>query len=138
MKLELFGAWEAADYLGMTKQGLFHRRRNDPLFPPPEEELRSGPVWTRQQLDAYKAQGVGSVGRLNVPDARRALELGRDTFEFYATQHRAKVTLDPHLSPKKIEDTIAKAKVNEELVEIFQAVLDGREPTWPERADVAP
>jgi hypothetical protein len=130
LKIELFGVREAAEFFGLTKQALFQRRK-DPLFPKPEAQLHCGPVWTREQLESYQSEKIGDVGRLNIPDARRALELARDTFKFYAQQHRAK-TQRPNLSPGKLEDTIRKAVVNEELVTVLDAVLKGEQPEWPE------
>lgn len=125
--IRLYGAWEAAEFLGVTKQALFHWRKNDPLFPEPAEELRSGPVWTHEQLEQYKDNKVGNVGRLNLRDVRGVLELARDTFQFYADQHIAKAK-DENLSPQKIQDTLEKAAVNIDLVGKIQSVLRGDTP----------
>lgn len=128
--IKLLGVWEAAVFLGVTKQGFAYRRRTDAEFPDPVASLRSGPVWTEDQLRDYQQIKVGKVGRLNVADARRALELGRNTFSFYAEQHRGKLT-DEALSPQKIEQTLEKARTNEGLAKVFDQVLRGEEVKWP-------
>lgn len=125
--LRLYGAWEAADFLGVTKQALFSRRKNDPLFPVPAEELRSGPVWTHDQLEEYKNQKIGTIGRLNPVDVRGVLELNVKQFEFYADQHEAKLT-NENLSVKKIRETTDKAIVNREMARMNRDVLEGRTP----------
>lgn len=127
MKLELFGAWEAADFFGVSKQALFHWRKNDPLFPDPEIELRSGPVWTRAQLEEYKLCKIGKVGRLNLTDVRRMLELCAEQFEFYAEMHQAKTSFE-NLSEEKISQTLEKEQVNREMVAKIRAVLRGETP----------
>jgi len=127
VKLELYGVRETADFFGVSKQALFHWRKKDPLFPEPEAELSSGPVWTRAQLDAYNRDKTGNVGRLNAADARQMLELCARQFSHYADQHRAKASLE-NLSPKKIKETLDKELVNREMVMMIEAVLRGEKP----------
>jgi hypothetical protein len=62
--LDLVGACEAAELLGITRSALAGRRRSHPTFPVPVAELRCGPVWLRWQIQAYLAeeQRLGSRG----------------------------------------------------------------------------
>lgn len=131
-QISIMGVWEAAEFLGMTKQGLHYKRQKDPEFPDPIEQLRSGPVWTRDQLEAYRKLKVGRVGALNPRDARRALEISRKHFAFYAQQHRGKLDNSESLSPAKIEETLQKESVNVSLVNMLDAVLRGEKPEWPD------
>lgn len=135
MRVEIYGVWEVADFFGVTKQALFHWRKNDPLFPEPEAELRSGPVWTRPQLELYRDQRLGSVGRLSLQDVRATLELCARQFAFYADQHERKAQSET-LGPEKIAETLDKAKVNREMVARIEAVLRGEKPT--EGSEIAP
>jgi predicted DNA-binding transcriptional regulator AlpA len=68
-KLELVGAAEAAELLGITRAALWDRRQRGPddgvyntrwpEFPRPVAELRCGPVWLRSQIEEYL--GVGPL-----------------------------------------------------------------------------
>lgn len=125
--LRLYGTWEAADFFGVTKQTLHHWRSRDPAFPEPVEQLRSGPVWTHEQLEEYRKHKVGNVGRLSLIDARGFMELSVKQFEFYADQHQAK-TSNESLSPEKIRQTLEKEQVNRELAAMGRKVLRGETP----------
>ena len=52
MSDRLLGAHEAAELLGLTRQALHHRRRQDD-FPQPVATVKATPLWTREQLVAY-------------------------------------------------------------------------------------
>ena len=54
--LDLVGAFEAAEILGIGRAALWERRRAHKNFPPPVAELRCGPVWFRWQIQDYAAQ----------------------------------------------------------------------------------
>ena len=54
--LDLVGAYEAAELLGIGRAALWARRRSHDNFPQPVAELRCGPVWFRWQIQDYQAQ----------------------------------------------------------------------------------
>ncbi len=58
-RAELVGTAEVAEMLDITKQTLTNWRTRNSLFPPPIAELRSGPVWRRQDIVEWGK----SVGR---------------------------------------------------------------------------
>jgi hypothetical protein len=59
-KLQIFGAAEAADYLGISRMSfrarLYQDRKgiSDGSLPEPMWVLACGPIWTKSQLDAWK------------------------------------------------------------------------------------
>lgn len=53
MTEEIYGIWEAAEFLGITRQAIFLRRKNS-KFPEPYRELKMGPVWLHSQLEPLK------------------------------------------------------------------------------------
>jgi hypothetical protein len=58
-KFELLGVAEAAERLGITRSALVHRRRAadaEVPFPNPIVELRCGPIWLLNEIDAYLEQ----------------------------------------------------------------------------------
>ncbi len=56
LRLDLVGAFEAAELLRITRSALWERRRRHANFPPPVAELRCGPVWFRWQIQDYAAE----------------------------------------------------------------------------------
>ena len=52
---ELVGTSEVAEMLGITKQTLSNWRTRNADFPPSVAELRSGPVWRREDIAAWAA-----------------------------------------------------------------------------------
>ena len=54
--LDLVGAAEAAQLLGIGRAALWERRRAHANFPSPVAGLRCGPVWFRWQIQAYRAE----------------------------------------------------------------------------------
>jgi hypothetical protein len=56
LAVDLVGAWEAAEVLGITRSALAARRKSHVTFPVPVAELRCGPVWLRWQVQAYAAE----------------------------------------------------------------------------------
>lgn len=56
---ELLGSAEVAELLGVTKQTLANWRARNRSFPDPLAELRSGPVWNREQvLNWARSEGI--------------------------------------------------------------------------------
>lgn len=54
----LAGVAEAAEILGWKKQQIHvYMRRGK--FPEPIQVLASGPIWTREQIETYKAKKAG-------------------------------------------------------------------------------
>jgi chromosome partitioning protein len=51
--MELVGASEVAEMLGLSKQTLVNWRNRDATFPEPVADLKSGPVWQRDQIIAW-------------------------------------------------------------------------------------
>src|SRR5258708_1562783 len=51
--VDLVGTAEVAELLGVTKQTLSNWRSRGSSFPPPIAELRSGPVWKRDDIAAW-------------------------------------------------------------------------------------
>jgi predicted DNA-binding transcriptional regulator AlpA len=56
LTLDLVGAAEAADMLGIGRAALWERRRQHEKFPKPVAELRCGPIWLRWQIQHYAAE----------------------------------------------------------------------------------
>jgi Bacterial regulatory protein, Fis family len=56
IRLDLVGAFEAAELLGITRSALWERRRKHDNFPPSVAELRCGPVWFCWQIENYAAE----------------------------------------------------------------------------------
>jgi hypothetical protein len=56
VRLDLVGAYEAAELLAITRSALWERRRRHDNFPSPVAELRCGPVWFRWQIQDYAAE----------------------------------------------------------------------------------
>ena len=57
--MDLVGASEVAEMLGVSKQTLINWRNRDSTFPEPVADLKSGPVWQRDEIVAWaKAAGV--------------------------------------------------------------------------------
>jgi hypothetical protein len=56
IRLDLVGAAEAADLLGIGVAALWERRKRHDNFPEPVAELRCGPVWFRWQIQDYQAE----------------------------------------------------------------------------------
>jgi hypothetical protein len=59
--LDLLGAHEVVELLGLSRVGLLDRRRQ-PDFPAPAAELRCGPVWTRDDLIEYACARSATLG----------------------------------------------------------------------------
>jgi len=56
--LDIFGAQEAAQYLGLTRTNFNVRRfrsaQDKHPLPEPMWTLKCGPIWTREQLDEWR------------------------------------------------------------------------------------
>lgn len=47
------GVREAAEFLGLTTQRISQLSREHPRFPDPVAELRMGPVWLSEDIEAF-------------------------------------------------------------------------------------
>jgi hypothetical protein len=56
IRLDLVGAAETAELLGIGVASLWKRRKRHDNFPEPVAELRCGPVWFRWQIQDYQAE----------------------------------------------------------------------------------
>jgi cell division inhibitor SepF len=54
--VELVGAAEIAQMLGVSRQRVNEIARTDPEFPAPEAELAAGRIWSRQRIEAWMAR----------------------------------------------------------------------------------
>jgi chromosome partitioning protein len=68
---DLVGMAEVAEILGVTKQTLTNWRHRNVSFPSPLAELRSGPVWKREEVVSW-GQSVGIQMRETVQPAKKA------------------------------------------------------------------
>lgn len=70
---------QAAVAAGFTRVIHFQRARRTKLFPPPARELPGqGPVWTKQQIDAWLGITPTSTPAINA-DEEEALRRARQT-----------------------------------------------------------
>lgn len=60
---EIVSAVEAADILGVSRQRVHQLHRENPHFPAPLYELRTGPLWTRQAIDRFASAWERRPGR---------------------------------------------------------------------------
>lgn len=52
--MKLYGVWEAAEALGLSRPAFMNRRNRDGLCPKPIAELKMGPIWDDVQITFYK------------------------------------------------------------------------------------
>lgn len=62
-KLTLMGATEVAEFLGVSRQRVLELRRDHAEFPQPLEQLRSGPVWDKSDIESFLAGWDRTPGR---------------------------------------------------------------------------
>jgi chromosome partitioning protein len=68
MFTDLLGTAELAELLGVTKQVIGNWRTRDPKFPAPVAELRSTPVWRKEDVLKWaKSEGIGIPERQTKP-----------------------------------------------------------------------
>lgn len=60
---EIVSAVEAADILGVSRQRVHQLHRENPRFPAPLYELRTGPLWTRQAIEWFASVWERRPGR---------------------------------------------------------------------------
>jgi predicted DNA-binding transcriptional regulator AlpA len=59
----LMGATEVATYLGVSRQRVLELRQKNPAFPEPVQQLKSGPVWDRTEIDSFLDSWERKPGR---------------------------------------------------------------------------
>jgi len=73
-EIELLGTAEVAELLRVTKQSIGNWRSRDPNFPAPVADLRSGPVWRKQDILSWaKSEGISVFEEEDTPQKSPAL-----------------------------------------------------------------
>ena len=62
-KLTLMGATEVAEFLKVSRQRVLELRKDHAEFPQPIEQLRSGPVWDKSDIESFLASWDRTPGR---------------------------------------------------------------------------
>lgn len=62
-KPTLMGATEVAEYLDVSRQRVLELRQKNKNFPAPLEQLKSGPVWDKAEIDRFVENWDRTPGR---------------------------------------------------------------------------
>ncbi|MDA8297413.1 MAG: DNA-binding protein [Actinomycetota bacterium] len=64
--MDLVGAQEIADMLGITRQRVGQLARNDSTFPTPVADIAAGRIWKREDVERWARE----TGRLGEEESR--------------------------------------------------------------------
>lgn len=137
--MELVGISEIAEIAGVTRQAVANWRVRHKNFPSPIVELKSGPIWNREEINLWLKEKDGNMTKIisfiNLKGGVGKTTSAVAVSEFLAQEYKKNVLLidlDPQtnatvslISEKKWEEL---DKNGQTLFQLFQDQLDQKEP----------
>ena len=108
-KLTLMGATEVAEFLKVSRQRVLELRKEHAEFPQPIEQLRSGPVWDKSDIESFLAGWDRTPGRPRkyppaIPPINQAQVTSSDEDEVASVDSEPEtVSPEPEINPEPEE-----------------------------------